>query len=62
MRLIAVRLLANPTGMYYVQGELVSRPPRPLVAPSGEHIYHVYCSTLNLGSIALMEEVCRKMT
>ena len=43
---------------YFLQGEIIHKPvvlPPPNIARS--HVYHVYCSKLNEGAAALIEEV-----
>lgn len=56
MRLIAERLLpAGAAGSTYVDNEVISRKRRPLPPP--QRTFHVYCSELNPGAAALLDEV-----
>lgn len=61
-RLIAERLLPGGFGSTrdstYVDSELSSQRHKPLKTPREEH--HVYCSPLNHGALALMEEVAQE--
>lgn len=56
MRLIAVRLLPEKAGAVYVQGEIVHKKPA-LKKPATGKRFHVYCSQLNGGAVAVMEEM-----
>jgi len=57
MRQIAQRLLPNVAGATYVDREIVSATLKPLPPPRA--CFHVFCSQLNPGAMALMEEVSR---
>ena len=59
MRLIANRLLPDATETTtYVDREIINRKPKPLVKPVGQ--FHIYCSSINLGAIELLQEVARE--
>jgi len=56
LRLIANSVLPADYGETYVQGELISKKPSPLMPPK-KHVYHVYCSPFNPGGEALLAEL-----
>ena len=57
MRLIAERLLHEAAGKTYVQGELISKPLRPLPLPAHPSSHHIYCSGHNPDALELMHEL-----
>ena len=60
MRLIAQRLMLPSVGaetrLIYVQGEIINKKPK-LKKPADGKRFHVYCSPLNEGAKAVVEEV-----
>ena len=58
MRLIADRLLPVAPNSTFVDNEIISHQPKPLPPPNGS--FHVYCSSLNPGALALMKEVAHE--
>ena len=58
MRLIADRLLPVAPNSTFVDNEIVSHHPKPLPPPNGS--FHVYCSSINPGALALMKEVAHE--
>jgi len=57
MRQVAERLLPDAAGATYVDREIVSAELKPLPPPKAS--FHVFCSQLNPGAMALMEELSR---
>jgi hypothetical protein len=60
MRLIAEQLLDVAPGTTFVDRELVSHKLKALPPPKDGHLYHVCCSELNPGALALMHELAEK--
>ena len=60
MRLIAERVLHDADGSTYVDGELISRKLKALPPPSDSHKFHICCSALNPGALALVHELAEK--
>ena len=62
MRLIAQRLMLSSVGaetrLIYVQGEIINKKPK-LKKPADGKRFHVYCSPLNAGAAAVIDEVAR---